>query len=130
MALYGEDLFQSLVGRTFNKIEVGTEQIRFYTDGPTYLMYHNQDCCESVAVEEIIGDISDLLDSPILKAEVSTSDTNPSVNTTSEEEYRYDDSQTWTFYRLATIKGTVVIRWYGTSNGYYSESVDFTEVKQ
>ena len=32
-------------------------------------MYHEQDCCESVYLEEIIGDLDDLIGSPITMAE-------------------------------------------------------------
>ena len=87
-------------------------------------MDHDQDCCEDVSVEDIAGNIQDLIGSPILQAEESTSDETPEG-----VKPEYQDSFTWTFYKLATVKGYVTIRWYGESNGYYSESVDFEKVE-
>ena len=55
-----------------------------------------------------------MVGSPLLKAEES------SQKGKSEHE---DDSSTWTFYKFATLKGYVDVRWLGKSNGYYSESV-------
>lgn len=37
----------------------------------------------------------------------------------------YDDSYTWTFYTIVNFDVAVTLRWYGSSNGYYSESVSF-----
>lgn len=90
-------------------------------------MWHDQDCCEYVRIEDIDGDLDDLLKGPILKAEeVSSSD--PAFykpDTVSDEE-----SFTWTFYKLVNNAGYLTIRWLGTSNGYYSESVTFEETKK
>lgn len=117
-----------LIGETLTKVEgcKGGELITFTTeDGRVYQLCHHQDCCESVYVDDICGDLADLVGSPIILAEESTSNTNPMGIPPRE----YEESFTWTFYRLATLKGYVTIKWYGTSNGYYSESVDFEEVK-
>lgn len=120
--------FSDLYGKTLVSVEKSADdsEIIFKTaDGETYKQYHSQDCCESVLVESIVGDLDDLIGTPILMAvEVISSDVNK------ESEFSQDDSFTWTFYKLATIKGYVDIRWYGTSNGYYSESVDFELIEK
>ncbi len=118
--------FSDLVGKTLSRVENhDNNEIIFTLDnGDQYILYHEQDCCEGVYVEDIIGDLDDLVGSPILMADEATS--NESLDELEKEhpEYGYG-SFTWTFYKLATIKGYVTIRWYGESNGYYSESVDF-----
>ena len=116
---------QDLIGKTMISVENhDDEEIVFTTTtGEVYKLYHDQDCCESVTVESIVGDLSDLVGEPILLAEEASSEENPEGIT---REYQ-DDSFTWTFYKFATRKGYVDIRWYGESNGYYSESVNFTQ---
>src|SRR3954469_8940572 len=119
---------KELKGKTLTSIDgkVGYERITFHVDdGTSYSLFHQQDCCESVQVEDICGDLSDLIGSPIVQATERTSDKWPKGIPNPE----YVDSFTWTFYRLATVKGVVVIRWYGSSNGYYSESVSFAKVQ-
>lgn len=95
-------------------------------DGKKFKLYHAQDCCENVSIESVVGDLADLVGEPMLIAEESTS--NQNSQDCKQEDLEYQDSFTWTFYKFATRKGYVDVRWYGESNGYYSEAVYFTEV--
>ena len=121
--------FNILKGLTITSIDGleddSTEVIFTTSEGRRFEMSHSQDCCERVSIEDVCGDINDLLNSPILLAEEETSDYDPvDIN----KEY-HDDLYCWTFYKLSTFKGDVTIRWYGESNGYYSVGVDFHEIK-
>jgi hypothetical protein len=118
--------FSDLVGKTMVSVDSnGDDEILFIdSNGKKYKLYHYQDCCESVTIDDICGDLSDLIGSPIMVASEETSNDNPEGVVK-----EYQDSFTWTFYKIDTAKGGVTIRWYGDSNGYYSESVDFCEVK-
>jgi len=129
-----------LIGKTLTEINVIDDyEIYFRTVKETYKMFHQQSCCESVSIDDICGDLNDLINSPILQAEETSSyDFEPINNFASfqkaidaENDLFYEkDSQTWTFYKISTIKGSVTIRWYGSSNEYYSESVDFVKISK
>lgn len=112
--------FSELIGTTVERIDgkEGDTELSFHlTDGRTGTLLHHQDCCERVYLEDVEGDLNDLIGTPILMAEENSSHDGDSADCY--------ESCTWTFYRLATIKGFVTLRWLGQSNGYYSESVDF-----
>lgn len=119
---YYEAEMSDLIGRTFSKINATDGTLTMICEEGVFTFYHEQECCENVSIESIVGDLSDLVDSPILRAEEVTSGENPAD--AKPETTEYQDCFTWTFYKFATIKGYVDIRWYGESNGYYSESVD------
>jgi hypothetical protein len=111
-----------LKGKTLTSVvNNDNEEIVFTTDtGEQYKLYHEQDCCENVTVEDITGDLQDLVGTPLLMAEQVSNEDTP--------ELEYEESYTWTFYKFATVGGYVTIRWLGTSNGYYSEGVDFAKI--
>ena len=120
--MYGRDI-KELVGKTFDYVQADSDnygverELYFVSKDYAYKLYHEQDCCEDVRIEDIVGDLDDLVGTKILSAEE-----------VSEEDEEASESGTWTFYKLATIKGYVTIRFYGESNGYYSESVSFGDL--
>jgi len=120
--------FKDLEGKILSKIEgsVGSDSLHFYiNDKLAYYLFHGQECCETVEIVDIEGDLSDLINSPILLAEEVTHEGTPDNLPVQLKNDFTDSSDTWTFYKLSTIKGSVTIRWCGSSNGYYSESVSF-----
>ena len=104
---------KQMIGKIFTKVEQDNDELIFSNAEESFRFLHYQDCCESVYIESVVGDLSDLVGTPILMAEESSN----------EKEGKYGDVDEWTFYKFATIKGYVDVRWHGSSNGYYSTSV-------
>ena len=127
-------VYKDILGKTLTRVEVDKVEARIvFTSecGRTWVMQHYQDCCENVYIEDIIGALRDLVGAPLLMAEeVRYENVNPDGTEESTEDNYRGDSFTWTFYKFATVKGYVTIRWYGSSNGYYSERVSFEEIKE
>lgn len=125
---FGVDVLlgETLVSIDRDELEGGDRLIFTTEKGEKYEMSHDQDCCESVYIKEMPNDISDIIGSPLTMAEESSNSEDEKRDP--ENDY-WDESHTWTFYKFATKKGYVTITWYGSSNGYYSESVGFYQVK-
>ena len=122
MARYAE--IKDMVGKTFTRVYggVGDGEMVFENDTERYVFTHDQNCCESVDINDVVGDLEDLVGEPLLMAEEVSGYIGP--------EPEYADSYTYTFYKFATRRGYVDVRWLGESNGYYSESVDLHYVQK
>jgi hypothetical protein len=108
---------EDMVGMVFTRVSggVGDGELVFENDTERFVFFHAQDCCECVDINDIVGDLQDLVGEPLLMAEEVSGYIGP--------EPEYHDSYTYTFYKFATRKGYVDVRWLGESNGYYSEGV-------
>jgi hypothetical protein len=114
--------FSALVGEVLDLVDIDREenQILLTTrSGRKFLVYHEQDCCETVAIHWQDGSFDKLIGKPIVEARGIAVDT-------SEE--AIDSSQTTTTLVFRVDDQTVISRWIGDSNGYYSESVDIAEL--
>lgn len=105
-----------IVSEVLGAHEDSEELVLKFSDGTSCKFFHLQDCCEDVNINDIVGDFSDFIGQPITAIEERIS---------GEDEGEWGDHITWTFYEFTCPKGSVTVRWYGSSNGYYSESVDF-----
>jgi hypothetical protein len=106
----------TIIGQKILKIKISEDKctILFYTDKSKFIMHHGQECCEDVHLEEVHGgDLTDL---------------EGTIITSASEDICSNEEGTLTFYRFGNKDITLTIRWIGTSNGYYSENVSFTEI--
>lgn len=59
-----------LIGKIVTRIEKTDTEIMFIcNDETSYKMYHEQNCCETVYIDDINGELDDLIGTPILMAE-------------------------------------------------------------
>lgn len=115
---------KDIIGGTINRV-IGltkdTDAIRFdielETQYVSLVLWHQQDCCEHVTLEDYESDVEDWSGAKILSFE--------EVSEAAESGY---ESATYTFYKIETDRGGLWLRWLGKSNGYYSERVDVSIV--
>ena len=110
--------FDVLEGQTITEIENKDDAELIFTtaEGNQYLMYHQQDCCEDVWLDDSDG-LDDIIGQVVRRATESSQDIE-------DIDHNYGTG-TWTFYSIITDKSIANLVWRGESNGYYSESVDF-----
>ena len=124
---YKLELFAKVI-KSIEGLEEGSEAVTITFEGGSYFkQWHDQDCCESVEINQVdnnpskfIGAVAhELIEKVVDRDDMSKSDLPD-----------YCDSITATFYTLKTSKGYLDWRWYGESNGYYSESVECVFTKK
>jgi hypothetical protein len=119
-------IFDNMIGKMISKIngEIDDSELVFFAkDGSEFRFLHQPNCCEEVYIEDICGDLNDLIDSPITMAEEVSNIDEPKL----PRDVYAGDSYTWTFYKFGTNRGTVTVRWFGVSNGCYSEEPEYKE---
>ena len=121
MANYKKELFMRTI-KSITGLEKDSEEVIITFDDGAYIQQrHSQDCCEVVTVEQVDADPKRFIGAiahELVEKVVEKDDMHPS------DLPDYVDSITATFYTLKTSKGYLDWRWYGESNGYYSETVD------
>ena len=111
---------ENLKGEILTAVDIfnGDEIILTTQSGRRVKIFHEQDCCESVGIEGPEGDWTPLLGKVLLECRHESEQF--------EREYGTETKTTLTFRVDDT---TVVSKWIGESNGYYSEEVHIEELR-
>jgi archaellin len=106
------------INKVVTHIDVDSNRVMItLEDGTKLYFYHYQDCCEHVYIYDWKGDPHQLVGKKLLMIDENNNDFTDEVN------YDPDESYTCTNFRFITNEDTIISRWIGESNGYYSESV-------
>ena len=95
-------------------LKAQSEQLVIKTDRGELTLKHEVDCCEAVYLEEFTGTAESLVGAIV---------TSFTKDTREGEQDRGSHVEMWTFYNLVTSRQDLSLRWYGSSNGYYSIAV-------
>lgn len=107
--------FKNKVIKNISGLEKGSQEVYFECeDGTKYFLYHYQVCSEKVYIEEIAGNINDIIGCKINIADVVTSGNS--------------NIFLQTFFTLSSDKGSLIFRWIGESVGSVLVDVSFNEV--
>ena len=120
---------QELAGKKIVAIDIVDDpkkdhEIRIEIEGGrVFRFYHNQDCCESVRIAAPKDGDGSLLS--LIGKETREVTQEEDRDDGTDTDY---DSWTKTTITFRSDSETVISRWIGESNGYYSEDVDLEEV--
>ena len=121
---------QELAGKKIVAIDIvdgdsKDNEIRIEIEGGrVFRFYHSQDCCECVTIEpsqDGDGSLLSLVGKEIREVSMEAIESGAPPP-------KYPESWTRTTITFRTDSETVISRWIGESNGYYSEDVDLEEI--
>lgn len=115
--------FSELKGEVLDYIDVDPENdtiLLTTRSGRKVLIHHRQDCCESVRIVDTIGEWRNIVGKVIVDA------VHESKEVIGEHDCAYSRTDTDLIFRVDDA--TVISRWVGESNGYYSEDVDISDI--
>lgn len=114
----GNDALQAACGKKIistSDIRRNVDEVLFtFEDGSRLRIFHQQDCCENVYLDDFEGSEADLVNQLLVSAESPSGEFEDSID---------GGVVQWTFYNFRTTKGDLSLRWIGSSNGYYSTSM-------
>ena len=125
-----------LKGQTIRKVDswdMNDDRITLTTDKFWYDFHHEQTCCETVKLIDVVGNLDNLKGKKIVDAKCIIVESEKTKKRPSWVSWfvmtKYGgESNTWTEHILVTEDGIqVIMRWFGSSNGYYGEQVDITQ---
>lgn len=117
--------YKQIIGKKVLVVQRDDDSFHLIFEDGTAKFYHDQDCCESVYIHTVEGDLKDLVGKVIIDIEEFIGDEHAPDGAEIPELVYSDDSHTWTKYVIKAGGVEFVMYWFGQSNGYYSESVNF-----